>query len=160
RVTTKGVKEEELVDLKKAIQEAVSRYHIEGVVTGAVRSRYQADRIQRICDELGLKCVNPLWMMNQVELLREVVKKGIRAVITGVFAEPFDESFLGKEIDDRMIVELSKQQNPAGEGGEIETTVVDAPVFKKRIKITKSSVSFEKFSGVFRIEDAVLESKV
>ncbi len=157
RVVTKGEKEEELDDLKKAIQEAVEKYSIEGIVTGAVRSTYQASRIQKICHELELWCFNPLWLMNQVELLHEVIENEIRAIISGVFAEPLDESYLGKEIDAEMIKKLSKQQNPAGEGGEIETTTLDAPIFKKKIIVTKHSTQYAKYSGVYTIEDARLE---
>ena len=159
RVTTKGEKEKELEELKKAIVEAVKRYGIEGIVTGAVRSTYQASRVQKICYELGLWCFNPLWLKNQVELLHEVIEKEIHAVISGVFAEPLDESYLGKEIDKEMIMRLSKQQNPAGEGGEIETTTLDAPIFKKKIVVTKSSQTYKNYSGVYSIDDAKLVSK-
>jgi len=159
RVSTKGEKEKELEDLKKAIQQAKDVYKIDGIVSGAVRSTYQASRIQNICHELGVWSFNPLWLMDQVELLKEVRAKKIKTIISGVFAEPFDESFLGAEIDEKMIEELSKQHNPAGEGGEIETTVLDAPVFKKKINITKHSTEFEKFAGVYTIEDAELQEK-
>ena len=128
RVTTKGEKETELKDLRKAIEEAKKRYKIEGIVTGAVKSTYQASRIQLICHELGLWCFNPLWLENQLELLNEVVAKEIHAIIGGVFAEPLDEKYLGAEIDKKMIEKLAKVAashhiSPAGEGGEIETTV-------------------------------------
>ncbi len=165
RVTTKGEKEKELEDLKKAIQEAIARYQIEGIVTGAVRSTYQASRVQKICNELKLWCFNPLWLKNQVELLYEIVDRGIRAVISGVFAEPLDKTYLGAEIDKTMIERLAKIEsthhiNPAGEGGEIETTVLDAPVFKKKIVITKNEVKWnDNYNGTFEIIDAKLESK-
>ena len=162
RIVTKGEKENELEDLKKAIAEAQQTYQIEGIVTGAVRSTYQASRIQRICHELGIWCFNPLWLKDQVELLYEVVEKELKAIISGVFAEPLDASFLGAEIDIKMVQKLAKLAhmiNPAGEGGEIETTVLDAPVFKKRIEITKSDTQYAKFSGVYDIIDAKLVAK-
>lgn len=162
RVTTKGEKEKELVDLKGAIAEAQKRYGIEGVVTGAVRSTYQASRVQKICHELGLWCFNPLWLKDQVELLNEVLASNITAIISGVFAEPLDETYLGKTIDKAMVAKLAKAAsthhiNPAGEGGEIETTVLFAPGFKKKIIVTKSSTNYAKHSGVFRIEEAELQ---
>jgi ABC transporter with metal-binding/Fe-S-binding domain ATP-binding protein len=162
RVTTKGEKEKELVDLKGAIAEAQKRYGIEGIVTGAVRSTYQASRVQKICHELGLWCFNPLWLKDQVELLNEVVDAGIVAVISGVFAEPLDETYLGKTIDKAMVTKLAKAGsthhiNPAGEGGEIETTVLFAPGFKKKIAVTKSGAGYAKHSGVYRIEEAELQ---
>ena len=164
RVTTRGEKETELADLKRAIAEAKSRYGIDGVVTGAVRSTYQATRIQTICRDLTLWCFNPLWLIDQIELLNEVVSRGIVAVIGGVFAEPLDESYLGALIDKKMIARLAHAAqthkiNPAGEGGEIETTVIDAPVFKKRIEVTASKKEFANHSGTFVIADAKLVSK-
>jgi len=164
RAVTKGEKEIELEDLKKAIAEAVKKYNIEGIVTGAVRSTYQASRVQRICYELGLWCFNPLWLKNQVELLHEVLQQGIKAIISGVFAEPLDKSYLGAAIDTPMIEKLAKISsthhiNPAGEGGEIETTVLDAPTFKKKITVAKHSTTYDNYSGLFAIEDAVLEGK-
>ncbi len=165
RVVTKGEKEKELEDLKKAILEAISRYKIEGVVTGAVRSTYQASRVQKICHELKIWCFNPLWLKNQVELLYEIVENEIKAIISGVFAEPLDQSFLGAIIDKKMVERLAKIEsshhiNPAGEGGEIETTVLDAPVFKKKIIITKNEIKWNgNYNGVFDIIDARLEQK-
>ena len=45
---TSGVKEKELEDLYLLINSAISEYSIEGIVTGALASVYQATRIQRI----------------------------------------------------------------------------------------------------------------
>ena len=50
---TKGEKEKELADLEEAIAQAAKEYQIEGVVTGAVESVYQAERVQRICHRAG-----------------------------------------------------------------------------------------------------------
>jgi len=163
-IESKGLKEEELGDLKEVIAMAKEVFGIEGVATGTIESVYQATRIQKICDELGLWCFNPLWQKNQVEILKEVVKEGFDAVITGVFAEPFDSKWLGRKIDERVAEELEKMGeeyfiNPSGEGGEIETTVLDAPFFKKRIKIEKSEKEETKDSGVLNIEKAVLVKK-
>ena len=163
-LTTKGEKEKELQDLKQAIIEAQQKYKIYGIVTGAVRSTYQASRIQQICHELGLWCFNPLWLKDQVELLQEIVDNKIRAIISGVFAEAIDETFLGKEIDKNIIYKLSRialthHINPAGEGGEIETTVIDAPIFSKKILIQKSKTEYANNSGTFTITDAKLVRK-
>jgi len=51
-VTTEGQKEAELVDLKLAIDKAKAEFSLDGVVTGAVESVYQASRVQSIC-QLG-----------------------------------------------------------------------------------------------------------
>lgn len=159
RVETSGEKEAELAELETAIKEAKKKYKIEGVVSGAVRSTYQASRIQRICHKLNIWSFNPLWLLDQVKLLRTCLAMNIHAIISGVFAEPFNESFLGKNIDDAMIRTLSKLHNPAGEGGEIETTVLDAPMFKQKIVVDNSSKTFAGYAGRYTIEHARLVDK-
>lgn len=162
--TTKGIKEKELDDLKKAIKRAKEEYSIAGIVTGAIASNYQASRIQKICDELRLECINPLWGTDQTELLNEIVANKFKVVISGVFAEGLKKEWLGKEIDKKMIKDLAKLKeqykiNPAGEGGEIESTVLDAPYFKKKIEITDAETQTEKNSGVYIIKKARLAEK-
>ncbi len=158
---TAGVKEEELLDLKGAISDAVELHGIEGVVTGSVESVYQATRVQRICDDLGLWCFNPLWQMGQLEVLRRVLDLGFEVIVSGVFAMPLDEDWLGRRLDEGMVAELVELQrrydiSPAGEGGELETTVLDGPTFRRRIQVEQASTSYHRDSGVLTIEDARL----
>ncbi len=163
-VVTEGQKEEELADLEKAIAQAKSKYQIEGVVTGAVESVYQASRVQRICNRLDVWCFNPLWKHDQKALLESLVEKNFRVIISGIFAYPLDEKWLGKQIDPAVIarlVELQRQYgiSPSGEGGEIETTVIDAPMFKQKIEILNSSMESKGNCGVFQIKQARLVPK-
>jgi len=164
RKVTEGKPEEELKDLEAAIAQAITDFKIEGVVTGAVESVYQAARIQQICNRLNVWCVNPLWKRNQKALLEETVAEGFNVIIAGVFAYPLDKKWLGKQIDSEMIerlVALSEEYglSPSGEGGEIETTVLDAPLFKKKIEVLDSEVEAQGNSGVFRIKQARLAEK-
>jgi diphthine-ammonia ligase len=161
---TKGKPEEELKDLEEAIAQAVNCFKIEGVATGAVESAYQSKRIQSICDHLNISCISPLWKKNQKALLEELVAKGFKVIISGVFAYPLDESWLGKEVDNELIERLSLLGKEfglsvAGEGGEIETTVLDAPLFKKKIEILDSTIEAKGNSGIFIIKKARLAPK-
>jgi diphthine-ammonia ligase len=161
---TEGTPEEELKDLEEAIAQAVKRFKIEGVVTGAVESVYQAARIQQICNHLDIWCLSPLWKREQKALLEEIVAEGFQAIISGVFAYPLDKKWLGKQIDADLIEKLVALSNeyglsPSGEGGEIETTVLDAPLFKKKIEVLECEVEAKGNSGVFRIKQAGLTEK-
>jgi diphthine-ammonia ligase len=161
---TEGKPEEELEDLEEAVAQAVEDFRIEGIVTGAVESVYQSERIQRVCNRLGVWCFNPLWKRDQKALLEEIVAKGFKVIISGVFAYPLDRDWLGKEIDKELIrklVLLGKEfgLSPSGEGGEIETTVLDAPLFKKKIEVLEYEVEAKGNSGVFRIKRARLTAK-
>ena len=161
---TKGEKEKELADLKDALAKAIKKYDIDGIYTGAVCSVYQAERIQKICDELKIRCFNPLWQMNQIELLHELLKNNFKVMISGVFAYPLDEKWLGKIIDKETISKLEELQkkfklNPAGEGGELESTVLDCPIFKKRIEIIDSKIEYKNHAGNFIVKKARLVEK-
>lgn len=161
---TEGRPEHELTDLKEAMAQAVKDYGIEGVVSGAIESVYQSERIQRICSRLDVWCFNPLWKRNQEEYLEEVIARGYEVVLSGVFAYPLDGTWLGKRLDRDLISKLLVLEkrfgvSPSGEGGEIETTVLDAPLFKQRIEIQESAVEARGNSGVLRIRKARLLAK-
>jgi diphthine-ammonia ligase len=164
RKETAGNPEEELEDLKAAIAQAIKCFKLEGVVSGAIESIYQSERIQRICNRLGVWCFNPLWKRNQKVLLEEIVAKGFKVIISGIFAYPLDRSWLGKQIDNELIRKLLLLEkafglSPSGEGGEIETNVLDAPLFKKKIEVLDYEIDAKGNSGVFRIKHARLATK-
>jgi len=161
---TEGRKEEELEDLRQAIDDAVGRFQIEGVVTGAVESVYQSTRIQCVCHQLNLWCFNPLWKRNQKELLEELITKRFKVIVSGIFAYPLDETWLGKELNLDIIDKLMKLEkefgiSPSGEGGEIETTVLDAPMFRRKIEILQHAIEARGNSGVFQVNEARLVPK-
>jgi ABC transporter with metal-binding/Fe-S-binding domain ATP-binding protein len=154
---TIGIKEEELQDLQNVIEKAISNYKIEAVVTGAVESAYQASRIQKICDNLEIECFNPLWQKNQFELLNDLIENDFEIIITGVFAYPFDETWLGRIIDEKFVQEITTLNekykiNPAGEGGEYETFVFNCPLFKRTLVVDKKHISGKNNSWKMEIE--------
>jgi diphthine-ammonia ligase len=137
---TKGIKEEELKDLEDAIQKAKDEYKIEAIVTGALHSVYQATRIQKICDKLNLECINPLWHKDEIEYLNELIENKFKIIVTAVAAYPLDKSWLGREINEQFVKEVTELKekykiHPAGEGGEFETFVLDCPLFKKPLEV-------------------------
>lgn len=143
---TKGDKEEELRDLEIAIEKAKQKYKIQGIVSGAIHSVYQASRIQKICGKLNLECFNPLWQKNEEEYIAELIKDNFKVILTGVFAYPLDKFWLGREIDGKFIQDIKKLNEKykihlAGEGGEYETFVLNCPLFKKELKIKNKKIS-------------------
>ncbi len=162
--TTKGVKEKELDDLKNAILEAIESYQIDGIVSGAIFSNYQRKRIDCICEELGIKSLSPLWKKKPKEMLGEMVAQGFKIVFSAVAAGGLGPEWLGRKIDNKAIEELSDLHNTcyvctAGEGGEFETLVLDAPFFKKRIRIIEAEKAWDGHSGVYNVKNAVLVDK-
>ncbi len=160
RKETSGLKEEEVGDLN----DVISSLAVEGVVSGVVASEYQRHLLGKICKNLGIKSITPLWKENQLELLKEIVDLKFRAIITGVYALGFDENWLGRPIDNTAIDALLHLNNMyhislIGEGGEYETLVVDAPFFKSRIEISEMERVWERQSGWLRVKKAHLTPK-
>jgi ABC transporter with metal-binding/Fe-S-binding domain ATP-binding protein len=158
--STKGEKEKELVDLKNLLQDL----EIDGMISGAIASEYQRIRIEKICDEIGIKSFTPLWHKNQELLLRDQVKAGFHIIIVGVFASGFDETWLGKIIDEQTIdalVSLHEKYmiNIAGEGGEFETLVLDGPLFHKKLVIDESVREWNRDNGIFQVMSAHLQKR-
>ncbi len=162
-VETDGIKEEELKDLKRAFQD-LKNQGIECIYTGALYSQYQKSRIEKLGRQVGLEIISPYWHVDELEYMRQIVSLGFKIIISGVAAWGLDESWLGKVIDDEVIDELVRLNEKyyvdiAFEGGEAETLAIDGPIFKKKLKILKDRKEWHHDSGVYIIEDAVLEDK-
>ena len=156
---TKGEKEIELADLERVLKEN----DVKMLVTGATYSSYQADRINNICKKQGIESVAPLWHIEPLEELNELASD-FDAIITSVSAEGFDKSFLGARIDNEIIKRLQElnrkyKVNMLFEGGEAESFVLDAPLFRKRIIVEKAETEWNGSTGRYMIEQAHLEEK-
>ena len=155
-----GEKEKEVEELKHLIE----LLDVKGVVSGAIASKYQRDRVNQICAELGITHLSPLWGKEPQELLEAEIKAGMEIIMVHVAANGLDKSWLGRHIDMNSAAELAKLGerygiNVCGEGGEYESLVVDAPWFRKRLEIEKAEVIWEGTSGTYTVQRAHLAPK-
>ncbi len=139
-----------------ALRKVLGRVDVEGLVMGTIASDYQKSRVDAVCHDLGIRCFAPLWRQNQASLLADYISAGFRILVTGVAAEGLDESWLGREIDDRArseLLELNRRRglSPCGEGGEYETLVIDGPNFSKRLHVIEARKEYEGSSGICRV---------
>ncbi|MCX6652175.1 MAG: diphthine--ammonia ligase [Methanomassiliicoccales archaeon] len=151
-VESEGGEEGDLAALRSALKDL----DVEGVVTGAIVSDYQWDRINGVCEELGLRVFSPLWRKDQEMLLRDMVQAGVRAVFVRVSAEGLAPSWLGREIDPPVVdelVSLSRRwgMNVSGEGGEYETLVLDSPLHRHPLKAVGKEVVTRRDGGSLRV---------
>ncbi|MCW3988602.1 MAG: TIGR00289 family protein [Candidatus Bathyarchaeota archaeon] len=156
-VDSSGEKEKELEDLKQAL----GGLDIDGIVSGAIASNYQKERVDAICDELGLVHVSPLWGRSSPELLDEVLEAGMEVVVTAVAAMGLDERWLGRVLDGDAAGELKRLSlrhgfDVCGEGGEMETLAVDAPWFGERLEIAGARKEWDGVRGSYVVEKARL----
>lgn len=162
---TAGEKETELEDMRKAILTAKREYGIEGIVSGALYSNYQRERIEKVCLELGLEVFSPLWHIDQEEEMRQLLLNGFEFILSSVAALGLDKSWVGRRIveeDVDKLVMLNKKigLNVAGEGGEFESFVLDAPMYRKRIVIKDMEIiELDEYTAKAIITNAVLVDK-
>jgi len=159
RVYTRGEKEKEVLDLKRALK----RLDIDGVVSGAIASEYQRRRIDHICEELGIRSFAPLWHKDQELILRDAAKF-FHFKIVSVSAYGLGREYLGRTIDESNLQELIEVMekygiNKAFEGGEAETFVFDAPYFRKRIVVVDYEILWDGQTGVYLVKEAKLVDK-
>jgi len=160
KAETAGVKETELEDL----QNLLATLDIEGVVSGAILSQYQKKRIDKICQELNLKSITPLWHEDPKQLLKEIIHLNFHVILVGVYAYGFDQSWLGRKIDSKTLDDLNElnkryQISLVGEGGEYESLVLDAPFFRKKIQLLKVEKVWKDDSGYLLVKEAKLVEK-
>lgn len=159
---TKGHEEEELEDLAATLKTAQEQHQIDGVITGALYSNYQRQRIEKICDSIGMKCYSPLWHIDQEQEMRQLLREGFEVILTSYAAYGLDASWLGRPLTEKdvdRLVELNKDLgiNIAGEGGEFESFIAWMPGFAKRISLQKTTIEKTgEWSGRLRIRTALL----
>lgn len=164
-MTSSGEKEEELKDLKNAIEVAKQKYKIQGIVSGALYSNYQKERVDKICSELKLESIVPLWQIDAGHYMRRLLLSGFKVIITGIAADGFDDKWLGRELNRNVLEELEKLSkekgmNLCGEGGEYETFVLDCPLFKRKLKVIEAEKKLENSNtGKYIIKNIEFENK-
>jgi ABC transporter with metal-binding/Fe-S-binding domain ATP-binding protein len=157
---TEGEKEKELEDLKNVLESL--KNEIDGVVVGAIASRYQKERVQKICKSLRLRLIAPLWGKKPEQLWKRILDEGFEVIITSVSADGLGKEWLGKVIDRKALENLKKiarkhKIHLSGEGGEFETLVLNGPIFRSRLEILSSGIEWDGESGRFVIKDAKLK---
>ncbi len=111
----------------------------EVVISGAIESKYQKNRIKNICNKINAECLTPLWRTDPFKTLEKIVEK-FKIIIVGVAAEGLDKKWLGrimtkKTIEDLKQLNKEKGIHPLGEGGEYETLVLAGPHMKGELEI-------------------------
>ena len=141
----------------EGLRRALEGLDIDGVVTGAVWSDYQWDRMNLVCGDLGLKVISPMWRKDQDMLMEQIIDSGIRAVIVGCYAEGFDESWLGRPINHDTLKDLKALRSKygisiMGEGGEYESMTLYIPGFSHGFEIVEAEKEWKRNDGTLRVK--------
>lgn len=124
-------------NIKKALTEDIS-----GIVFGDIHLEDCLAWARKVSGDLGVAAIEPLWHMKQQDLLKEFIREGFEAIIVSTQGSILEKKWVGRKIDNNFIQDIIRLPNvdPCGENGEYHSFVINGPVFKQKIEITKSEV--------------------
>lgn len=167
-IITKKIKsisiDDECNKLDELISQANRDYKIEGIVHGGIRSNFQKNKFNKICERYNLKLLSPLWQIDEYDYMNQLLKNSFVIQIISVSSMGLDASFLGIILNYSTLEDLYRRSKKYGfnlsfEGGEAETIVLDCPIFKKRLEILTSKIHWDGQRGIVEISDISLLDK-
>ena len=122
-------------NFKKAVLRLREK-EIEAGVFGDIDLREHKDWIERVCRELKIKAILPLWGQEREKLLKEFIEAGFKAIVVAIDVDCLDKELLGERINEEFIQKLKamKEIDLCGEKGEYHTFVYGGPIFKKPLE--------------------------
>ena len=145
--------------LREEVVQAKDACHpIGGLVSGAIASDYQKVRIDRIGARLGISTFTPLWHHEPESHLQYVCDAGLDARIVHTAADGLDAQWIGVRLEQESLVRLQKvalrhRIRVDGEGGEFETTVLNAPWMVRAISL-EGTISQTTLASTFEAHSA------
>jgi ABC transporter with metal-binding/Fe-S-binding domain ATP-binding protein len=151
----------ELVVLENLLNIAKEKFHIQGLVHGGIKSKFQKEKFETLCSKLDLIAIAPLWDTEPKQYMYDLIDSNFLFIMVTVSSDGLDEKWLGKSIlksDIDILKKLSDkfEFNLNFEGGEAETFVIDCPLFSNPIKINQGKKIWDGYRGRFEIVDAEL----
>jgi diphthine-ammonia ligase len=126
-------------EFKEAVSELKAK-GIQGMVFGDVYLEEHKDWVERVCQDLEIVPIEPLWDHSPFDVVEEFIDLGFKAIVVSCKADIFDKNFIGRYLDKDLLQELrTREICPCGEKGEFHTLVIDGPIFKRGIEILESA---------------------
>ena len=107
---------------------------VKGGVFGDMDLEEHREWVERVCAELQIEPLLPLWKMEPEKLLTEFWDSGFKAIVV---ATRLDDSLLGRNLDGAFVEEIKRLgSHPCGESGEYHTLVTNGPIFQRPLEVT------------------------
>ena len=133
--TTQNGYEEEF---KEAVRTLIP-IGIKGMVFGDIYLQEHKDWVEKVCGELGIEAIEPLWGREPEGILLEFIDTGFEAIMVSAKSNLFGEEWIGRKVDREFLSYLKgKNIDICGENGEYHTFVTGGPMFKRKITIAES----------------------
>ncbi|MCX5814918.1 MAG: diphthine--ammonia ligase [Proteobacteria bacterium] len=122
-------------------KKAVSALKNKGITTGVFGDIDMAEHrewVERVCSNIPVEPVLPLWLKGRAELINAFIDAGFKAIVVATDARFLGEEWLGRSIDNAFIDDIKslKTVDLCGEKGEYHTFVYDGPIFENPVRFT------------------------
>ena len=125
---------------------------VTGDIVGAGCARLHQVYYEIMCKKSDMNLIMPLENPSgdTYDVLDEEISNGLRPIMTCINLDYFDEEWLGRELDKHSIKELNILADRQGidvcseDGRGYHTMVIDSPLFKETVEISKFSKEFSK----------------
>lgn len=159
-ISVNAPKNSEINALTKALKKVDAKY----LITGGIESNYQKKKFDNVCEKVNMKHYAPLWGLNAKELYDNIITNKIDPIIVSVAALGLGKEWLGVHLKEQSInklLELSEKYkfNAVGEGGDLDTLVLDAPLFSKKLKPSEVELKWYGDRGKLEINNLKKISK-
>ncbi len=131
-------------EFKKGVRQ-LKKEGVDTGIFGDIDLEPHREWVERVCDELGIKAILPLWLEDREKLMREFMEAGFSALVTATESSYMGEEWLGRPMDDAFIKDIyahnaanENEIDLCGEKGEYHTLVTDGPLFHKKLVVEKT----------------------
>lgn len=130
---------------EQAFKEEVRSMRARGVAAGVFGDIDLAEHrawVERVCGELDIEPLLPLWGEDHRKLVTEFINLGYQALIVSVRMEYLSREWLGRTLTLSSLRELEAAGvDPCGEGGEYHTFVFSGPLFAHPVDLVTGGVA-------------------
>jgi len=105
--------------------------------------KYRETQLQK----KGFTAMFPLWKRDTMDVAREFIELGFKAIVVSVDGRFLDQSFAGRIYDKSFINDLPVNVDPCGENGEFHSFVFDGPIFDYPIPFQKGKTVYKEYKS-------------
>lgn len=115
--------------------------NIKGMIFGDIYLEPHKEWVERVCRELGIEALEPLWGVSTERLMNDFFDEGFEAIVVNGQERLIDKRWIGHKVDRNFMEYLKMEKlDVCGENGEYHTLVIAGPLFKGRIDLTAKDV--------------------
>ncbi|MGA2157689.1 MAG: diphthine--ammonia ligase [Dehalococcoidia bacterium] len=114
---------------------------LKGMVFGDIYLQEHLDWVNRVCGEIGLEALEPLWGKDTEELFFSFVEAGFEASIVSAKSDLIGREWTGQNLG-KPFAEYMRQKGIdfCGEKGEYHTLVKYGPPFRRRLVFQETAI--------------------